>query len=153
MTPEEGTSDPRGWPVERATSYGGVLVRAEDGEPEVALIRPRGKDVWALPKGASEPGEEPEQAALREVAEETGMGAEIVEALDPITYWFTWTPERVRYRKTVHFFLMRATDARGGHDDEVDEVRFFPLAEAVQRASYASERKVIEQAARHLSAR
>lgn len=151
MTPHSGTSTP--WPVEHTTSYGGVVVRDGAGGPEVALIRPRGKDrVWALPKGGKEPGEAPEDAAVREVAEETGVDAEILEALEPITYWFSWAPERVRYRKTVHFFLMRPRSGEevGRHDDEVDEVRFFPLEQAHRQATYDTERKVLRQAAERI---
>jgi 8-oxo-dGTP diphosphatase len=147
----DGTN-PRAWPVKRAESFGGVALRtAADGTHEVALIRTRnlkGADVWGLPKGGAEPGETPEAAALREVREETGLDAEIVEPLDAITYWFSWPPEQVRYRKTVHLFLMRAT---GGdieaHDDEVEEVRFFPLPEAASVATYRTDKQVLARLA------
>ncbi|MEX2394948.1 MAG: NUDIX hydrolase, partial [Actinomycetota bacterium] len=78
--------------------------------------------------------------------------AEVLSELEPVTYWFVWAPEKVRYRKTVHFFLMRATGGEPTADDfEVEEVRFFPLAVAAKRASYASEKKVLESAHRALS--
>lgn len=164
MTPrrdaERDPNNPRTWPVERAESYGGVVVRTTAAGPEVALIRPRtadGKIVWALPKGAKkEEGEVGSEAALREVKEETGLDAEVVEALEPITYWFTWAPEKVRYRKTVHYFLMRiradvgpgvgtAEPKPDGY--EVAEVRFFPLRAAHKQATYPSERKILKAAA------
>ena len=77
MTPSAGGArpDPKKWPVRRAESYGGVVFRPGSGELEVALIRTknlREKDVWALPKGGREEGEDEESAALREVREETG---------------------------------------------------------------------------------
>jgi 8-oxo-dGTP pyrophosphatase MutT (NUDIX family) len=132
-------------------SAGGVVVRNGERGPEVAMIRTtnrRGSTVWGLPKGAPEPAEQPATTALREVREETGLEAEVVAELEPITYWFAWEPEEVRYRKTVHFFLMRAT---GGspedHDDEVEEVSFFPLDEAPRQASYPSEAKILRSAA------
>lgn len=138
--------------MKRATSAGGLVVRSTDGRrPEVALIRhrtPRGKSVWTLPKGALEDGESIPDAALREVREETGLEAEIIEPLEPITYWFAWKQDRARYRKTVHHFLMRAV---GGdishHDDEVEEVRFFAFPDAIDHASYPSERKLLRTAA------
>ena len=139
------------WPVKSTTSYGGIVVRTGGDGAEVALIKPRsddGKEVWALPKGAKEPDESPEQAALREVREETGLDAEIVEAMEPITYWFAWAPEQVRYRKTVRYFLMRHTGGDPVSDGvEVADVRFVPLARAAEQASYASERKVLKAAA------
>jgi 8-oxo-dGTP pyrophosphatase MutT (NUDIX family) len=141
----------RAWPVKRTESFGGVVVRDNDGLAEVALIRVRnlkGKDVWALPKGGADPGERGEDAALREVREETGLQAEIVEPLDSITYWFLWPPEQVRYKKTVHLYLMRAT---GGditeHDDEVEEVRFVSLDDAAAMATYRTDKQVLKRAA------
>lgn len=144
-------SDPKRWPVKIATSYGGVVVRESDDGLEVALIRPSSADdkqVWALPKGGKEAGETPEDAAVREVHEETGMGAEVIGRIDGITYWFAWAPERVRYKKTVHFFLMQHTSGDPAPDAvEVAEVRFVPLETAHKIASYASEKKVLKTAA------
>ena len=144
-------SDPRTWPVKIATSYGGVVVREAHEGLEVALIRPQSaenKQVWALPKGAKEDLESPEDAAVREVREETGMEAEVIGKIDAITYWFAWPPERVRYKKTVHFFLMRYTSGEPTPDAvEVAEVRFVPLDGADKHASYASEKKILRAAA------
>jgi 8-oxo-dGTP pyrophosphatase MutT (NUDIX family) len=101
-----------------------------------------------LPKGLVEQGESLEATALREVREETGLEAEIVERLEPIEYWFWWNEDgqKVRYHKKVYYFLMAY---RGGdvaqHDFEVEEVRWFPLDEAVERASHRTERELLEQ--------
>ena len=127
------------------------MFRPTEGEIEVALIRTRslrGKDVWALPKGGREEGENAEAAALREVREETGLDAEIVAPLEDVTYWFIWPPEQVRYRKTVHLYLMRATGGdTNDHDDEVEEVRFLPASQAIRRLSYKTDRNVLQRAA------
>ena len=141
----------RSWPVKRAESFGGVVLRQTGDGHEVALIRVRnlkGKDVWALPKGGAEPGETGEESALREVREETGLNAEIVEPLESITYWFLWPPEQVRYKKTVHLYLMRALDGDiSAHDDEVEEVRFVTLDEAARMATYRTDSQVLERVA------
>ncbi len=135
--------------TERQTSAGGVVVRTGPGGPEILLASRRtrkGELVWGLPKGMVEKGEQPEDAALREVREETGYTATIREPLDDVSYWFVWDGTRVR--KTVHFFLMRAV---GGdperHDHEFDEVRWVPLPEALRLLTYPTERSIVERAA------
>src|SRR5438445_13095890 len=150
MAPDEGrspapTTDPKTWPVRRAESFGGIVLRRHGDQTEVALIRTRNlknEQVWALPKGVREEGEGAEDAALREVREETGLEARIVRHLDDVTYWFVPTKEQARYRKTVHLYLLAATGADTAlNDDEVDEVRFLSVREAVRLATYPTDRK------------
>lgn len=144
-------ADSRSWPVRRAESFGGAVVRTAGEGVEVALIRTknlRGREVWTLPKGTPEPGETAEQTALREVREETGVEAEIVGELEDITYWFVVAAEQARYRKTVRYFLMRQTGGdTADHDGEVDEVRFVPVDRAARQATYPSDRKVLTRLA------
>jgi 8-oxo-dGTP pyrophosphatase MutT (NUDIX family) len=133
-------------------SAGGVVYRRSGAGVEVILAARRtrrGDLVWGLPKGAIEDGEAAEDAAIREVREEAGLEAEIEAPLGDIRYFYVW--EGVRVRKTVHFFLMRAT---GGdvsqHDREMEDVRWFPPAEAIRTAAYRGEREVLERAAERL---
>ncbi len=125
------------------------MVRRRDRAVDVALAARRtrkGDLAWGLPKGLVEKGEAPEETAVREVQEETGLVAEIIEPLGDISYWYVWNEERVR--KKVTFFLMEAV---GGdvsvHDHEMEDVRWFPLPEAGRRATYPSERDVLRRAA------
>jgi len=132
----------------REVSAGGVVYRRRRGRIQVALAARRtrrGDLVWGLPKGAIEPDETPESAAIREVLEETGLHARIEETLGEIRYFYVW--EDVRVRKLVHFFLMRAIGGNvSEHDEEMEDVRWFPLAEAAGAAAYKGERKVVERA-------
>ena len=132
--------------VER--SAGGVVYRVDGEEIAIALASRRtrrGDLAWGLPKGLIEPEEGPSATAVREVREETGLDAEIVEDLGDISYVYVW--DEVRVRKSVRFFLMRAT---GGdiskHDHEMEEVRWFPLDETPRTASFKSEREILARA-------
>ena len=135
--------------TERQVSAGGVLVRMGPHGPEVLLASRRtrrGDLVWGLPKGLVEEGEAPEETAVREVREETGHGGTIRGALQDVSYWFVW--EGTRIRKTVHFFLMDASDEPPGpRDREMEEVGWFPLEDAADVAGFDSEKKVIREAA------
>jgi 8-oxo-dGTP pyrophosphatase MutT (NUDIX family) len=133
-------------------SAGGVVYRIGDGGTEICLAARRtrrGELAWGLPKGNVEPDESPEAAAVREVLEETGLEAEIESDLGTIRYFYVW--EGVRVRKQVRFFLMRAT---GGdvarHDEEMEDVRWFPASRAARRAAYRGERDVLERAVERL---
>lgn len=135
-------------------SAGGVVVRTQGGVVEVVMASRRtrrGDLAWGLPKGLVEGGERSEDAAVREVQEETGLVAEIRSTLGEISYFFVWDGERVR--KRVEFFLM---DAVGGdisnHDFEMEDVEWVPLAQAVHIASYRSEQEVLCRAAEALGA-
>jgi 8-oxo-dGTP pyrophosphatase MutT (NUDIX family) len=135
-------------------SAGGVVYRRENDDAiDLALAARRtrrGQLAWGLAKGAIELGESDEQAAVREVLEETGLEAEVEADLGGIRYFYVW--ESVRVRKRVHFFLMRATGGDvANHDTEMEDVRWFPLATAIKRAAYKGEREVIERAAKRLA--
>jgi 8-oxo-dGTP pyrophosphatase MutT (NUDIX family) len=142
-------------------SAGGVVVTrlggpppstpTSGGEPRFAVVlasrrRRDGTLAWGLPKGLVEPGEEPAVTAVREVREETGLDARIVEPLGDVSYFYVWEGERVR--KKVTFFLMHATGGDiADHDHEMEEIRWFGLTDAIERADYRSERDVLGRAA------
>jgi 8-oxo-dGTP pyrophosphatase MutT (NUDIX family) len=106
----------------------------------------RGQLAWGLAKGGIEDDETMERAAVREVREETGLDAEIEASLGETRYFYVWEDQRIG--KTVHFFLMRHLGGDvGDRDDEMEEVRWFPLDRALKRAAYRGEREVLERAA------
>ena len=135
-------------------SAGGVLYRRAKGGVEVCLIQPRGTARWQLPKGWVEEAEEPEQAALREVAEETGCRGAAEGLLEEIDYWFYGDEkgEKVRIHKRVTFFLLRYEDGdpSGADAYEVADVRWLPAAAALARIEFANEKRVLERALERL---
>ena len=136
------------------TSAGGLVV-ADYGmtEPCAALIGRtdrRGRLAWSIPKGHIEEGETPAEAAVREIAEETGIVGKVVAPIGTIDFWFVEGGRRIH--KTVHHFLLRAVGgALSDADHEVTEVAWVPLSEAVGRLAHADERELAAQAAAILS--
>lgn len=152
-TKNAGSGRARKQPTTRTeVSAGGVVYRqgAEGVEVVLAARRTRrGELAWGLAKGGIEPDETAAEAAVREVREETGIQAEIETSLGETRYFYVW--EEVRIRKTVHFFLMRAVGGDpNDRDDEMEDVRWFPLERALKRAAYRGERDVLGRAAEHL---
>lgn len=131
-------------------SAGGVIFRRTAGERErgsyeIILVGQSRIGRWGLPKGAPAPAETLEEAALREVREETGVEGRIVAPLGHIEYWFAG--HGVRFHKTVHFYLMEAvTGDTSRHDFEHDLVGWFTISEAYRVMSYVSEKEVVRRA-------
>jgi ADP-ribose pyrophosphatase YjhB (NUDIX family) len=134
-------------------SSGGLVVDLTGDVPRAVLIGRvdrQGRLLWTLPKGHIEAGETAEEAALREVREETGLAGEIVAELGVIDFWFVAEGRRVH--KTVRHFLMRRV---GGElstaDHEVQEIAWVPMPEIRSRLAYPDERGLADAAGRLLS--
>ena len=126
---------------EREYSAGGVVVRRFRGRPYIAAVRVKGGEVLALPKGHIDPGETPAEAATREVREETGVHATLIEKLRDIRYWYVRGGKRIF--KQVSFFLFRyRSGSLSDHDHEVVSAEWVPLDEAPKLLSYRGEREV-----------
>jgi len=117
----------------------GLLIGRRD-----ICIDKRGRMLWSLPKGHIEVGETPEEAALREVREETGIKSAITRSLGVIDFWFM--AEGKRIHKTVHHFLFAEKSGRlEAQISEVDEVKWFPLDDIAKTLAYPDERKLIQR--------
>jgi 8-oxo-dGTP pyrophosphatase MutT (NUDIX family) len=130
-------------------SAGGVVYRRRGKKTEVALISVGEEGRWQLPKGLLGRNESPEEAALREVREETGLECEVVAPLELVEYWYfsKGSARRVRFHKRVHFYLMRYLSGETEeHDDEVNEARWVDSEEAAAMLAFKGERKALAEA-------
>jgi 8-oxo-dGTP pyrophosphatase MutT (NUDIX family) len=126
--------------TELETSYGGVVVRGD----QLLVITPAGRRVTGLPKGGLEAGETPEQAAAREVREETGVVAAVRGPLGDVRYTYRRNGRRVR--KTVHYFLCDYVEgSTDDHDHEVDEARWIAISGARKELTYPGEKALIDR--------
>ena len=148
----------------REFSAGGVVLRRRQGRWWSAVIEPQGKrktrapaTVLALPKGNVDQGERPEQTAVREVREETGVEADLVCKLDDVKYVYvrSWGDHQ-RVFKVVSFYLLRYRSGRIGQISpemrrEVRQALWVPLDEAPRKLSYRGEREVVKLAQEYVN--
>lgn len=136
-------------PVTTQVSAGGVVFREQDKQIEVALILVGPHLRWQLPKGTLNPGERVEDAAQREVREETGIQTRLYAFLGRIEFWFYANRDgsRMRFHKFVHFYLMGYTSGSvADHDHEVEEARFVEIAQAIEMLAFENEKAVVRKA-------
>ena len=130
--------------VEEVSAGGLVVDKSGELGLLIGRIDKRGRMLWSLPKGHIESGESPEEAALREVLEETGIKSSITRSLGVIDFWFM--AEGKRIHKTVHHFLFAEKSGKlEAQLSEVDDVKWFPLDEIGKTLAYPDERKLIQR--------
>jgi 8-oxo-dGTP pyrophosphatase MutT (NUDIX family) len=138
-------------PVSEEISAGGVVVDHDDPDLPAAVIARRtrgGRLEWCLPKGHLEGVETAEEAAVREIREETGIEGRVDEHVGTIDYWFTGDERRVH--KVVHHYLLSAVGGRltveDDPDHEAEDAAWIPIDQLVARLAYPNERRVAHAA-------
>ena len=128
-------------------SAGGVLVKKRGNRAQLCLVSKKEGRVWAFPKGRVDQGESLEETALREILEETGHEAVIIDKLDTIEYYFFLQENNTFYQKTVTFFLMKLTKENAQErDEEAHSVGWYDPGVAKKKLSYLNEKKIFAKA-------
>ncbi len=138
------------------TSAGGLVVAVTENPMKAAVIarlNRAGRVEWCLPKGHLESGETAEEAAVREIAEETGIIGRVVASLGTIDYWFAAEGRRVH--KRVHHYLLEATGGAlsldGDPDQEAVEVAWVALDDLATLLAFPNERRIAREATAFLA--
>jgi 8-oxo-dGTP pyrophosphatase MutT (NUDIX family) len=129
-------------------SAGGVVFKNSDDKIWILLCQHSQHHGWGFPKGLigdKKDGETKESTALREVEEETGAIGEIVEEVEPVTYWYVFEGEKIK--KTVYYYIMKFV---GGdiakHDFEMENVEWIKQDAVLEQLSFEADKKVFKNA-------
>ncbi|PZR57490.1 MAG: NUDIX hydrolase [Candidatus Meridianibacter frigidus] len=137
--------------IKYEVSAGGLVLRRRESTYDALLIGRCTPRIWSLPKGHVEAKESKEQAALREVREETGCWGEIITKLSDISYWFYI--HGAKHKKSVTFYLMRYLSGdTANHDHEVDEAQWLDIMAAKRNLKYVNEKRLVDLALDYLVA-
>jgi 8-oxo-dGTP pyrophosphatase MutT (NUDIX family) len=138
-------------------SSGGFVISKSD--PSLVALMARfnrgGKLEWCIPKGHLEQDETSEQAAIREVFEETGLEAQIIQHLGEVNYQFI--QDGAKISKTVHVYLMQQTGGELSFDKdphkEASELEWVQVSELLARLSHGNEKRIAKVAIELIEAR
>jgi 8-oxo-dGTP diphosphatase len=146
-------------PIKREYSAGGVVYKKVRGKIRWLIVQPSAKEEkwrqgrWQLPKGWIEKGETGQEAALREVKEEGGVTAEIVDQIGRINFFF-YNQDKEKILKNVVFFLMKYRAGKEtDHDKEIKEAVWLPYKRAYEQLTFKSEKQILEKASQILDFR
>ncbi len=129
-------------------SAGGVVFKVENDTILILVAQHSYHHGWVFPKGLigdSIKGEKKEATAIREVEEETGARAEIIEAIAPVTYWYNFDGQKIK--KTVYYFVMKYVSGDiTKHDFEMENVEWVEMDKVLEKLTYKSDKEVFMKA-------
>ena len=134
--------------MRQETSAGGIVYKIENDHVLILVSQHSAHHGWVFPKGHvgdKSKDESKEEAALREVKEETGVTGTILQPISPITYWYVF--EKEKRHKTVWYFLMQyESGSIENHDYEMEKVEWLPIDEVEKRLTYEGDKKAWREA-------
>lgn len=136
-------------------SAGGVVYKKSQSGITILVAQHSQHHAWVFPKGLigdTIQGEQKEQTAVREVAEETGAVAKIIKPLKPVVYWYEFEGQKIK--KTVYYFIMEYLSGDiSKHDWEMEHVEWLPSDKVEARLTYKSDKMVWKEARKHIAYR
>lgn len=133
-------------------SAGGVVYKKVEERYQVILIKLKNGTVLTLPKGTVDEGESLPETAIREVREEAGVNGVIEKEIGNVSYWFYVKGENIKYKKTVHYYLLQYLNGdTSDHDAEVEDAVWIDLDEAMKVVVYKTDREILQKAKNMLS--
>lgn len=130
--------------MKREFSAGGIVF---NNKGQVLLTKHSQNKHWSFPKGLIDPGQTPEQAAIREVKEEGGVEAEIVDKVGHNKYVYTLNGEKIF--KVVTYFLMRYKSGHPkDHDWEVSDAGWYEVEDALKQLTFSQDKTLLKKALR-----
>lgn len=126
-------------------SYGIIPLVQEQGDWKVLLILHKEGNHWGFPKGRSEKGEEPIEAAIRELKEETGLHVDEVLKKDPFVERYQFRRKREMIVKTVHYFPARVSGSLELQQDEIRDAKWVALKQAKEQLSFREAQSICSQ--------
>lgn len=132
-------------------SYG-IIPLVQDGQSwKVLLILHREGNHWGFPKGRPEPGEQPLQAAVRELKEETGLIAEEILKQEPFVEKYQFRRKSEVVLKTAHYFPARVSGELHMQEEEIRDAKWVDIKEAVQHLTFKEAQNICQQVAAFLN--
>lgn len=130
--------------MKREFSAGGIVFNDQN---QVLLVKSSGNHAWQFPKGKIEEGQTSKEAAIREVREEAGVNAEIIEKVGDSKYVYPDYKTKEKIFKNVTFYLMKYIDGDiNDHDFETEETGWYPVDEALKLIKFSDQKKFLQKA-------
>ena len=126
-------------------SAGGIIFKKESNHLYILVTQHSGHHGWIFPKGWIDKGEDVETTALREVREEGGVEAKILEELPSVEYFYQNAGNKVK-KKVTYFLMEYVSGDIVDHDWEVEDSEWVPIEKVDKKLSFKSDRQVFQKA-------
>jgi len=126
-------------------SAGGIVFDKRDGQIFIIVTQHSQHHGWVFPKGLIDKGEDKKSTALREVEEEAGVEAKIIQELPPTEYFYQFQGTKIK-KKVIYFLMGYISGDIGDHDWEMEDAQWLLIDEVDEKLSFKSDKDVFQEA-------